>query len=83
VPAAEHEWRASHTLNASSYKDISSPSLYRLSRAIDSLQARTTEPIHGLTGNRLGETGKEEGHTSDVAIVLASLVRAPHDYVVD
>src|SRR5947207_8024585 len=81
ISFAKHKWRASHTLDASSYKGITSPSLYRLSRAIDSLQARTTESIHRLTGNLDRQPSKQQGHTRYVTVILASLVSTTQDNI--
>src|SRR5208283_4336658 len=46
-------------------------------------EARSAEPVHRRTRNPLRQAGKQQRHARDVAIVLAGLVRAAQDDVVD
>src|SRR5829696_8585002 len=43
----------------------------------DSFQPRTAQSVDGDAGDLLRETGQEQGHSGDVAVVFAGLVRAP------
>src|SRR5215217_2283764 len=49
----------------------------------DSFQPRTAQAVHGNPADSLGETGQEQGHPGDVAVVFAGLVRAPEVDILD
>jgi hypothetical protein len=54
-----------------------------MARAHDCLKPRAAQPVHGLSGNGVGESCKHCGHAGDIAIVLACLVGCPKDHVLD
>src|SRR5207247_11066729 len=65
------------------YTTISPRRLHGLDRAPDGLEPRTAQPVHCLPRDLDGQPRQEQGHAGDVAVVLARLVRAPEDDVVD
>jgi hypothetical protein len=49
----------------------------------DRLEARAAEAVDGDTGDRDRKSREQRAHPADVAVVLAGLVRAAEDHVVD
>ena len=50
---------------------------------VDRLQARPAQPVDGQPADLDREAGQQDGHPGDVAVVLAGLVRAAEDHVLD
>src|SRR5207245_2817057 len=74
---------ARHALDAARDERVPLARLDRLGRARDRLQPGAAQPVHGLSGHFDRQSRKEQRHAGDVAIVLAGLVRAAEDDVVD
>ncbi len=49
----------------------------------DRIEARGAEPVDGGAGDGVGELGQERRHAGDVAVVLARLVGAAEDHLVE
>ena len=47
------------------------------------LQAGAAEAVHGLPRDLDGQAGQERGHAGDVPVVLARLIGAAEDHIVD
>src|SRR5206468_1590639 len=80
----QHDVRcACHAFDTAGDKRLAFARLDRLSGTGCGLEPRAAQPIHGLAGYLDRQSGKEQGHPRDIAIVFAGLVRAPEDDIVD
>ena len=52
-------------------------------RDADGVHARSAQAVHGCAGNFLRQSGQQQRHARDVAIVLAGLIGAAENHVVD
>ena len=60
-----------------------SPDRDRVRRRVDGLEARTAQPVDGLAADLDREVRQQQRHPGDVAVVLAGLVGAAEDDVLD
>ena len=75
--------RAGHALDAARDHHVGLAKFHRTRRMAGGLEARTAEPVHGGARDLDRQTGQQACHARDVAIVLAGLVHAAIDHVVD
>ena len=54
-----------------------------MGRRVDRLEARAAQPVDGQPADLDREAGQQHGHPRDVAVVLAGLVGAAEDDVLD
>ena len=78
-----HERRARHRLDAARQHELrlAEPDLAR--GLDDGLEPGRAEPVDGHARHLLGQPGEQARHARDVAVVLARLVRAAHEDLVD
>jgi hypothetical protein len=81
IALAHHKRGTSHALNATCDKGIARSSLNSLCRAIDCLQARTTETVDGLPRDLYRQPRQQQSHTRHVAVILASLIGTTKNYI--
>ena len=77
------EWGAAHALHAARDDEIRLAGPDGPRRDRDGVRSRPAEPVDGAARHRLGQAGEQQRHPRDVAVVLAGLVRATEDDVVD
>src|SRR5215207_3523227 len=70
-------WGAAHGLDTPANIHIGLTQHHGARGLGDSFQPRTAQAVDGDAGDLLRETGQEQGHLGDVAVVFAGLVRAP------
>src|SRR5205814_2262017 len=78
-----HVGRARHVLDTAGDKHLTLTRLDRLGGARRRLQPRAAQPVHGLARHFDRKTRQEQGHPRHVAVVLAGLIGAAEDHVVD
>ena len=78
-----HIGRARHRFDAAGDKDVPVADCDRMGGRIDGLESAAAQPIHSQSGDLDGQAGQQQGHASDVAVVLAGLVGAAQDDVLD
>ncbi len=78
-----HVGRAAHRLHAAGDEDVAVADRDRVRCGADRLHARATEPVDGQPGDLHRQPGDQQRHTGHVAVVLAGLVRAAQDHVLD
>ena len=76
-----HVRRARHVLDAAGDVEVAFAELHRARRVGDRAHARRAQPIHRLARHGHRQSGEQQRHARDVAIVLARLVRAAEDDV--
>ena len=84
-PVALHhrERRAAHRLDAAGDEEVALPRSDRPARFDDGREAGGAEPVDGDAGNGLRQPGEQQRHARDVPVVLAGLVRAADEDVLD
>ncbi len=80
---AEHKRRARHTFHAARDVDRAFATLDGMRSGIDGLQARTTEAVDRLATDFHRQTGKQQRHARDVAVILTSLVGTAKHHILD
>ena len=75
--------RAGHRLHAAGHEHVAVADHDRVGGRVDRLEAGAAQPVDGLAGDLDGEAGQQAGHARHVAVVLAGLVGAAEDHVVD
>jgi hypothetical protein len=75
--------RAAHRLHAGADRELGVAGHDGTGGLGDGLQAGAAEPVHRHARHGLREAGEEHGHARHVSVVLARLVRAAHEDVVD
>ena len=75
--------RPGHRLDAAADEHVTVADGDRVGRRIDRLQSGATQPIDGQPAHLDREARQQHGHPRDVAIVLAGLVGAAEDDVLD
>ncbi len=75
--------RARHLLDAAGDDQIRLAGLHQARRVGEGLHARAAQPVDRHAGHRDRQAGEQEAHARDVAVVLAGLVGAAGDDVVD
>ena len=55
----------------------------RVARTDDRREPGRAETVHGDAGDRVGKPGEEDGHARDIPVVLARLIRAADERVLD
>ena len=84
VARLEHHVRgAGHVFHAAGDEHVALACLHRLGRARRRLQPGAAQPVHRLPGHLDRQAGEQQRHARDVAVVLARLVGAAEDHVVD
>ena len=78
-----HPRRAGHRLDAAGDDEVGVAGADRLRGHGDRRHARRAEPVHGDAGHLVGQPGEQHRHARDVAVVLARLVGAAEDDLVD
>jgi hypothetical protein len=78
-----HERRATHRLDAAGDEELSVTRRNRMTRRHDRAETGRAQTVHGHARDRLGQTGKEDGHPRDVSVVLSRLVRGAEVHVFD
>ena len=77
-----HERRARHRFDAAGNGEIDLAAFDGARGVADRIETGGAEPIYCEAGNRVGQSGNEQRHARDVAVVLARLVgAAEHDLV--
>ena len=80
---AHHERRPRHQFDAAGNGEIDLAGADRAASGADGIEARGTETIEGLAGNRFGHARQQQRHARDVAVVLAGLVGAAEKHLID
>ena len=75
--------RARHRLDAAREHEIGLAEAHEAGRLRDGFEARGAEAIHRHARHRVGKAGEQRGHPRDVAVVLARLVGAAEDDLID
>ena len=78
-----HVRRPRHRLDAAADEHVAVADGDRVGRRVDRLEPRAAQPVDGQAADLDREAGQEHGHPRDVAVVLAGLVRAAEDDVLD
>jgi hypothetical protein len=78
-----HQRRTRHALDAAGDEQLALAAPDGLGGRVDGLESRAAQPVDGLAGHADGQAGQQQRHAGDVAIVLAGLVGAAQDDVVD
>ena len=83
VGLGHRERRARHRLDAAGDEEIAVARDHRVTGRHHGCEPRRAEPVHRDAGDRLGQAREQHGHSGDVAVVLARLVRAAEVDVLD
>jgi hypothetical protein len=83
IGLAHDEGRARHALDAAGDHQLGVAGADGARRAADGIHARAAQAVDRGAGHRRAAGRKEQGHARDVAVVLAGLVGAAVDDVVD
>ena len=75
--------RARHRLDAAADEHVAVADRDRVRRGVDRLEARAAQPVDGQAADLDREVGQQQRHPGDVAVVLAGLVGAAEDDVLD
>ena len=75
--------RARHRFDAAADEHVAVADGDRVGRRVDRLEPRPAQPVDGLAADLDREVGEQQRHPGDVAVVLAGLVRAAEDDVLD
>ena len=78
-----HVGRSGHRLHAAGDENVAVADGNRVGGRIDRLEPTAAQAVDGEPGDLHRQPGQQEGHASDVAVVLAGLVGATHDHVLD
>ena len=78
-----HERRPGHRLYTAGNEHIPFPHFDRLGGRRDGLHARSTQAVHGLSGDGDRQSRQQQRHPRDVAVILACLVAGAEDDVLD
>ena len=83
VGLRHYEWRATHALDAAGdhQRSVARPDRSRCTA--ERIETGSTKPVHRRTRHICRQARKQPSHPRDIAIVLAGLVRATVDHVVD
>ena len=79
----DDEGRAAHALDAAGDDQAALPAADRPRRHRDRIEAGAAEPVQRHAARRLRQPGEQPRHARDVAIVLARLVGAAVDHILD
>jgi hypothetical protein len=77
------ERRATHRLHAARDEEVTVACDHRMASTHYGRQARSTEAVHGHSGDAVRQPREQSSEARDVAVVLARLVRAPEPDVFD
>ena len=80
---AHHERRPAHAFDAARNHQLGLATLDRARGFANGVETRTAQAIDREAGHAVGDPRQQQRHTSDVAVVLAGLVGATHDHVLD
>jgi hypothetical protein len=80
---ALHERCTRHRLDAARYQQVHLASLDRAGRDADRVHAGAAQPVDRRARDLGGQPGEQGRHARDVSVVLARLVRAAVDHVLD
>ena len=84
VARLQHDvWRTRHAFHAAGDEGVAFAGLDRLGCTRNSLQARPAQTVDGLARNINREASEQDGHPCDVPVVLARLIRAPQNDIVE
>ena len=75
--------RPGHRFDAAADEHVAVADRDRVGRRVDRLEPRAAQPVDGQPADLDREVGEEQRHPGDVAVVLAGLVRAAEDDVLD
>ncbi len=75
--------RAGHRFDAAADEHVTVADRDRVRRRVDRLEPGAAQPIDGQATDLDREVGQQQRHPRDVAVVLAGLVRAAEDHVLD
>ena len=75
--------RAGHRFDAAADEHVTVADGDRVGRRVDRLETRAAQPVDGLPADLDREAGEQQRHPGHVAVVLAGLVRAAEDDVLD
>ncbi len=78
-----HPRRPAHRFHPARDEDVAVADGDRVGRRVDRLEPGAAQAVDGQPANRDGVAGQEQRHAGDVAIVLAGLVGAAEDHVLD
>ena len=79
----QHPRCPAHRLDPARDHDLGVAGLDETGRVHRRLEAASAEPVDGHAGDADRQTGQQDGHPADVAVVLARAVRAAEDHVGD
>jgi hypothetical protein len=77
-----HEGRPAHALTAAGNDQIGFASPNRARRHCNRIESRAAEAVESHSAGAVGQPRKQPGHSREVAIVLARLVGAAEDHIV-
>ena len=77
------EWSAAHALDTAGDEHVPMARFDHSCRYVDGFKAGSAKSVHGAPRNSLWQTCQKGGHSGDVAIVLACLVRGSEIDLVD
>ena len=79
----DHEWRPRHAFHAAGKYERKFAALDAARRVCNRLHARAAESIDGHAGHIFRQSCQKQRHAADVAIILARLVRAAVDHIIE
>ncbi len=79
----EHERRTRHRFDATRDHDVCVAAFDRVCRITNGIHPGTAQPVDGRAGHRRRQAGEQQRHPRDIAVVLARLVGAAIDHIVD
>ena len=79
----QHVGRAGHALDPPGQHQLRLAEADGARRLADGLEPGRAEPVDGDAGHRVRQAGEEHGHAGDVPVVLAGLVGAAEDHLVE
>jgi hypothetical protein len=83
VGLGQNEWCAGHAFDPAGNNQIRFSGFDRSGPNGNGIQARTAQTVNSTAGYTLGEPSQQKSHSRHVAVILARLIRAAQDHIVD